>query len=317
MSNKYKAMKAEAEKDSKPDRITAYVSKISNAGNVLLALSALSYALGFIVVNAYLATKYGIYNFEILNARYAYSGASFLLLCLLAYFATSFLSRRMETMHDKPLFQKILVFVFWFGAAHGLYTAVFNSILIIALNRSPDSILSLPSEIPIAIWLDVAIIIFYIQMYFYKTKGWENLPSETPFPSSAVTSIIVLALIYGISFYFFLPPSVGGGLPTPITLIVDESKLEIAQHILPVTLQNPSVSVYLIEQSGDSYYVLVGNQFNSTSDSSLRPIQVNKSLIVGIVYPNEIKTSSFLESNNITFPSTPTPTITPAATSTP
>ena len=210
------------------------------------------------------------------------------------------------------------MFIFWFGVAHGLYTAIFNSLLVIALNRTPGSFLvGLPSEIPIALWLDLAILVFYLQIYLYKNKSWEKLPHEVPFPSSVFTSTILLALIYGVYFYFFLPPSVGGGLPTPITLMVDKTKIEIAQLILPVSLQSPFATIYLIEQNSDSYYVLVGKQFNSNSDSLLLPTQVDKSLIVGIVYPNKIKTSNFLESNNVTYPPTPTPTITPTATSIP
>jgi hypothetical protein len=313
MSNKYKAAKVEMEKDSKSDQTTAYVSRISTVGNVLIALSALSYAFGFIVVNTYLSIKYGIYNFEILNARYVYSGASFLLLCLLAYFGASLVSSRMEKIQDKPFLQKIFQFIIWLSVAHGLYVTIFYSILVVALNRGPSAFFSLPSEIPMTLWLGLAIIVFYIQISLYKSKSWETLPHEVPFPSSVFTSIIILALIYGVYFYFFLPPSVGGGLPTPITLIIDKSKVEIAQHILPVTSQNPSATVYLIEQNSNSYYVLVGSRFNSASDSVLLPIQVDKSLIAGIVYPNEIRTSKYLDTNNITFPPTATPTITPIA----
>lgn len=280
-------------------------------GNVLIALSALSYAFGFIVVNTYLATRYGIYNFEIISARYIYSGAAFLLLCLLAYFGASFLSGRMEKVKDSPFLQKIFWFIFWFGVAHGLYVAIFNSILVVALNRKPEAFFSLPSEIPMALWLAFAIIIFYVQISLYKSKSWEKLPHEIPFPSSVFTTIIILALIYGINFYFFLPPSVGGGLPTPITLIIDENKFEVAQQILPVSSQHFSATVYLIEQNSNSYYILVGNTFNSPSDATLSPIQVDKSLIAGIIYPNEIQTSEYLNSSNITFPPTATPTMTP------
>jgi hypothetical protein len=317
MSNKNKVVKSETEKNAKPDEITSYVSSISSLGNVLVALSALSYTLGFIVVNAYLATKYSIYNFEILNARYIYSGAAFLLLCALAYFGASFIFSRMEKIHGRSLLQKIFHFIVWFGIAHGAYTAVFISILVVALNREPDAFLSLPSEIPIALWLDLAILIFYVEIFLYRTKGWKSFPNNIPFPSSVFTGVITLALIYGISFYFYLPPSVGGGLPTPITLIVDKSKIEIAQQILPINLQNPSVTVYLIDQNRDSYYVLIGDRLNAASDSLLLPIQVDKSLIVGIIYPNEIKTSKYLDFKNITFPHPPTPTMIPTETSVP
>lgn len=311
-------MKVEAGKDSQPQQMTTYISRVTGVGNVLIALSALSYVFGFIVVNTYLATKYKIYNFEILNSRYIYSGAVFLLLCLLAFLGASMLSRRIDAIHDKSVLQKTFEFIFWLGAVHGLSTAIFNSLLLVALNRNPASFFgSLPSEIPVALWLDIAIVAFYFQIRLYKNKSWENLPHEMPFPNSAFTIIIILilTLIYGAQFYFFLPPSVGGGLPIPVTLVVDKNKIETAQNLLPISLQNPSASVYLIEQNSDSLYVLVGNQFNSAVNSSLLPIQIDKALIVGIIYPDEIKTSSFLDSNKITFP--PTPTMTPIITSTP
>ncbi len=310
-------MKTEAEKDSKPDQLSAYAEKIGGMGNVLIALSGLSYALGFIIVNIYLATMYRIYSFEIFNARYVYSGASFLLLCLLAYFGASFLSSKMEHIRNKSRFQKILEFVGWFGVVHGLYLASFMSIVLIVESRKIDSIPSLFSNYPIAPWLALAMLAFYAQIHFFKNRNWEKLPHQVPFPSSVLTNIIFLAAVYGMYYYFFLPPSLGGGLPTPITLIVDKDKIEVAQQLLPVTSQNPSVAVYLIEQNTDSLYILVESQNTSASANTLRAIQVDKSIIVGIVYPNKVNLSKWLEKESVGLTLTPSPTMTPVVTSTP
>ena len=281
-------MKVETEKESNPDQIAYYSNLGSNLGNVLVALSGLSYALGFIIVNVYLATNYGIYNFEIFNAHYVYSGASFLVLCILAYIGASFLHNKMESIHEKPLFQRVVDFVIWFGFIHSMYLASILSVFVIAQNGEINSFADIFSDFPIALWLTPAMLAFYAQIHFFKNRNWEKFPHNVPFPSSILTNVIILAAIYGIYFYSFLPPSLGGGLPTPITLIVDKSKVEIAQQLLPVTLQNPSATVYLIEQNSDSFYILVDNQFDTNLDTLLYPVQVDKSLIVGVVYPKKI-----------------------------
>ncbi|MBI5935828.1 MAG: hypothetical protein HY867_19150 [Chloroflexi bacterium] len=284
MSNKSKSQQDESGKNFSDSPLADYADKISGIGSTFISLSGLSYASGFIIINIYLANKYGIYNFEFLNARYIYSGASFLLMCLIAYAGASYLVIRAEKNKNKSWFEKIPDFVIWFGIINGLNAVIVQGAILIADSsgfKSPQDALTF---FPIFPWFTFAMVFFSIQIYFLKKEHLDKIPIELPFPSIVFTNFIIVAALYGLSVYSFLPSSLGGGLPTPVTIVIDKSKIDIAQQLLPVSQQSPSLTVYLIEQNEGSFYVLLSDPKNATSNSVLRAVQVNKSLVAGVIY---------------------------------
>ena len=286
MPNKSKSQQDEICKNFADSPLADYANKVSGIGNTFISLSGLSYASGFIIINIYLANKYGIYSFEILNARYIYSGASFLMMCLVAYLGALYLANRAEKNKSKSWFAKNSDFVIWFGIINGLNAVIIQGLILIADSSGFKSIKDALSFFPIFPWFTFAMVFFSLQIYFLKKEYLDKMPIKLPFPSIVLTNFIILAALYGMSVYSFLPSSLGGGLPTPITLVIDKSKIEIAQQLLPVSQQSLSVTVYLIEQNEGSFYILVSDQKSVTSDSVLRAVQINKSLIAGVIYPH-------------------------------
>ncbi len=291
MSNKSKAQRDETGKNLADSSLTDYASKLSGIGNTLISLSGLSYAAGFIIINLYLANNYGIYNFEILNARYIYSGAAFLLMCLLAFLGSIYLTDRAERNKGKSWFERVADFVISFGMINYLNAAIVQGVILIADSSGFKTIENALSFFPILPWFTFAMVcfsiqIYFMQIYFLKKELLEKIPVPLRFPSIAVfPSFVILTALYGLSVYSFLPPSLGGGLPTPITLVIDKGKIETTEQLLPVSEQSPSVTVYLIDQNASSLYVLVGDQNDNTADSALHTVQINKSLIAGVFYP--------------------------------
>jgi hypothetical protein len=286
MSNRLKSQQDEMGKNFAESSFADYAKKLSGIGSTFISLSGLSYASGFVIINIYLANKYGIYSFEILNGRYIYSGASFLMMCLVAYLGALYLTNRAVKNQDKSWLEKISGFVIWFGIINILNAVIIQGVILIADSSGFRSIKDALSLFPILPWFTWATVFFSVQIYFLKKEHLAKIPIQLPFPSIVFTNFIILAALYGLSVYYFMPPSLGGGLPTPITLVIDKSKIEVAEQLLPVSEQSLSVTVHLIDQNESSLYVLVDDQSSVTSDSALRAVQINKSLIAGVVYPN-------------------------------
>ena len=287
MSNKSKSQQDETGKKFGDSPLVDYADKMGGIGNTFISLSGLSYASGFIIINICLANKYGIYNFEILNARYIYSGASFLMICLIAYLGALYLANRAEKNKNKSWFEKIPDSVIWFTIINGLNAVIVQGVILIADSSGFKSTQDALSFFPIFPWFTFAMVIFSAQIYFLKKEHLDKMPIKLPFPSIVFTNFIILAALYGLSVYTFLPSSLGGGLPTPITLVIDKGKIDIAQQLLPVSQQSLSVTVYLIEQNESSYYILLSDPKSITSNSVLRAVQLNKSLVAGVIYSHD------------------------------
>ena len=287
MSNKLKSQQDETGKNVGDSPLADYADKMSGIGNTFISLSGLSYASGFVIINIYLANKYGIYSFEILNARYIYSGASFLMMCLIAYLGALYLANRAEKNKSKSWFEKIPASVIWFTIINGLNAIIVQGAILIADSSGFKSTQDALSFFPIFPWFTFAMVIFSLQIYFLKKEHLDKISIKLPFPSMVFTNFIILAALYGLSVYTFLPPSLGGGLPTPVTLVIDKNKIDIAQQLLPVSQQSLSVTVYLIEQNESSYYVLLSDPKNSASNSVFKAVQLNKSLIAGVIYSRD------------------------------
>ena len=145
MSNKLRSQRDERGKNFAESSLADYANKLSGIGNTFISLSGLSYASGFIIINIYLANKYGIYSFEIFNARYIYSGASFLMMCLVAYLGALYLANRAEKRKNRSWFEKISDFVIWFGIINFLDAVIIQGVILIA---DSSGLVNLPIFIP-------------------------------------------------------------------------------------------------------------------------------------------------------------------------
>ena len=158
----------------------------------------------------------------------------------------------------------------------------------------------------IRIWSILAVITFFFMMFVLTNVDWNmtNLNFPTP-PYAMFTGIIIIAALYATILYPFLPVAMGGGRPIPIQLISEPEKTQIVEKIIPLGADGVSESLFLLDQSESSYFVLLPiDQFNS----EVIPLEVNKELFIGLLHPSNIPVASII---------TPTPTETPMPTISP
>lgn len=266
---------------------------IKNLGNALLSMVGLTYACGFIIINLHL-NRYGIYDFSILNARYVYTGFFFIVLCLMALSGGRVLERNLSKSQLSGIL-KLWILVRELLIQSGLFTLAVSALVIVVED------IKILSVFPINIWFNVAILTFASQIWIIK-----RLPSQNPllsYPTSSIVTFLILASIFSTIYYPVLPFSLGGGRPTPIQLIIDGEKASFTKQVFDVKTNNISEVIYLLEQSPDMYYVLV--KVDDKSDA-YKSVQIDKSLIVGIIHPIEVNLPK-----SVIQPTLPKPTETP------
>lgn len=280
------------------ESVFSFVGKLKELGNVSVIVAGLAYGCGFLITNLHLNT-YGIYDFSIINARYIYTGAMFLMLCFMAYISASRTMNRMEKSSTIP--KKISTAVFSWLVESSLLSLSLKTLLL-----SVDGFGAF-TRFPITYWFYIAIPTFGLQIrYMNRNNTGEN---SSIYPTTSLVTVLIVAAVYALSYYPLLPTSLGGGRPTPIQLIINDKSISLVNQFLPMTQGSKTEIVYMLEQSADAYYILSQN----TSSNEFNPIQVNKSLVAGIFHPVAVKSPPYL----IIPTPNPTATTTPIATLTP
>lgn len=273
----------ESQESSEDSNLVNQISKFKDLPSIFGLGIGLAYTAGFLITNIYLNTKYGIYDFSLIKARYIYTGVMFLVLCLMAAFG-SFLLLNALNFEGKKTFGAKLGTLLYAGFTY-ITSSSMSSLAVKGLLVSVEGgRMEAMYEFPITPWFWFAIPVFAFNIWFLKNGGPRKYGIPMPISSSVITSTIVLAAFYGITYHQFLPLSLGGGMPSPIKIVAKEESKDLLQQIVPFESGNITDTIYLIDQSDKSYFVLIENP----QTNKAFPAEIDKSLVVGLIHPNEV-----------------------------
>jgi len=269
--------------DTSRDTVGLYLEKAKEIASTFAGIAAIAYALGFLITNVYLNMVYGIYDFALIKARYISTGFTFLLLCFMAA-VWAFLLLQIANTETKSLGSRFkkwsFVFFVW------LLTSSFSSLSLKTLLVIVEGFRwQAMYELPVTFWFWWAIPYFALHIWFLRRGGLKRSGVPIPVSSGVFTGLVVLAAIYGRFYYPLLPFSLGGGMPISIQMVADEERVQMVQQLVPIERENITETVYLIEQSEKFYFALVGSM---KSNSLVRPVEIDKSLIIGIIHPVDV-----------------------------
>lgn len=119
-------------------------SNSKNIGEILVLLSILSYATGFLIINIHLAS-YGVTSIELLKGRYVLSGAVFLLFFLPTLASGFFIGKIVGEKKQKSEWKKLIkivpilpVIILMFSLIGPLLIYI---VLLLGVNSHPDNVL--------------------------------------------------------------------------------------------------------------------------------------------------------------------------------
>ncbi|NPA72628.1 MAG: hypothetical protein GXO35_07350 [Gammaproteobacteria bacterium] len=272
--------------------VISQLSILKDLSSTLGIVIGLAYVAGFLITNIYLNTKYGIYDFSLVKARYIYAGVIFLLLCLMALFDSFVILKKINFEGKKTLQSKLgalLSIGFMYMTVSSISGLAVKGLLVAAEGGRIEAM----REFPITFWFWLAIPLVTLHIWYLKRGGPRSIGIPLPFSSSVITSVIVLASLYSVLFYQFLPISLGGGMPSPVKIVVSEDSKNLVQQIVPFEDQNISSIVYLIDQSDRFYFLLV----KDSKTNKAHPVEIDKSLVIGIVHPMDTAIPFTIKSN--------------------
>jgi len=233
----------------------AYTYLLDSSGKAITALSAIvsiAYALGFIITNFHLLTKYGIYDFELLKARYILTGSFFLVLTYVVYVMSIGISGVMDKAEKK--IHKILIGLIGTIFFAGFIGTIIKGITSWVIGNYSD--IGIVSTF-IRIWSLIAIFATIVIINFIKGGGWRKESINIPIPFSIFTSTLLIAGAYSQLVYPVLPIALGGGDPMPVQLLIENEKSILIRTVIPFVDETKTGKVYLIDQSSTSYFILI------------------------------------------------------------
>ncbi|MEJ5241890.1 MAG: hypothetical protein WHS87_11895 [Anaerolineales bacterium] len=263
---------------AQPSEQYPYEQLLDYGGKVVAMLSAgvsLAYAMGFVITNIHLLTKYGIYDFELIKTRYILTGFFFIILTYITFVISLGILKTTDEVEKKT--SKIIV---------GFLGAVFFAGFIGTFIKGVISwVVGSYSELGIVstfirIWSLLAIISIIAIITFVRSGGWNKQGINIPIPFSIFTSALLLAGAYSQLVYPVLPIALGGGDPVPVQLIVEDEKVKFVSAAIPFADNRKTEMVYLIDQSSSSYFVLV--PFSDKIHG--QAVEIRKDYIVSVIH---------------------------------
>ncbi len=287
--------------------IFALADRLKSFGASFAAVIGVAYALGFLITNIYLGTKYNIYDFSLIKTRYVYTGFIFLLLLFMAFLGAYALFRIWEQQSESSKWVKWGIVIFAFLGISSIWSLSLKGLLSIIQGNRFDAFF----EFPISHWFRLAIPLMAMEIWVFKQKQEGKYLFPFPLTSSIFTGAIILAAVYSLQYYGLLPFSIGGGMPIPVKIVVAEEETDLVGQIVPLESENISELVYLLDKSPNSYFILV-----SDTNSTVHAIELDKTLVAGIIHPQETN-KPFVSPNLLGTPAIAVPTgtqITPTVT---
>lgn len=267
--------------ETQPSEQYSYGQILDYGGKVITLLPAvigIAYAIGFIIVNIHLLTKYGIYGFELIKTRYILTGFFFLIFTYIIFVISLVIIKKIEIYKNK-IIKFFLGIILTIGSAcfigfiiKGITTWIIKSYVELAV-----------LSIFIRIWSLLAITATIAIVIFIRGGGWKKHGINIPIPYSIFTSTLVIVVTYSQLVYPVLPIALGGGNPVPIRLVVESEKAKQVRSFIPFTDDVTTEKVYMIDQSSSSYFLFI----SSSNGLQGQAIEIRKDYIAGIVHLTE------------------------------
>jgi hypothetical protein len=252
----------------------------------LSGLAAIIYGIGFLITNIFLLSEYDIYDFSILKARYIYVGAVFSMFLFISFWTADLIYNNQDKILPTKL-QKYFIFkiiyvvvssIFLGMAAGGLVKS-----LLIPLASFDRAGLGF-TAIQMRIWMVLAILACYYVIWLLKSDFLKS-NNAFPIPYSLFTAILIVSILYARLVYPFMPFSLGGGTPIVIKLVIVDEKIDQVNQIIPIESGNTTSTLYLVDQSELSYFILVPN---NSAQNLMYPVEIKKDLVLGIVHQKDV-----------------------------
>jgi hypothetical protein len=138
--------------------------------------------------------------------------------------------------------------------------------------------------IQMRIWMVLAIVACWYVIWTVKSN-YLKASNAFPVPYSPFILILLISILYAKWVYPFMPFALGGGTPTIIKFVIDQEKVDNLNQIIPVEFGNITNTLYLIDQSELSYFVLVPKD---SEQKVVYPIEIKKDLVLSTVHEKDV-----------------------------
>jgi hypothetical protein len=278
-------MDSQTVKQSFTDALT---DSIRNIAGTIGVLGGICYITGYLIVNFYL-TQYGVATLNLVQSRYFASGALYIIVSILvcgpllaSIYTAEQLSNTQAEQRTKRLMPALIGASFLFS----ILICWATGIVLVSADRLPTFARSL-TERKYTIWLalpasEIAIL-FPFFVFILTKRVFKNIPTTLSGPSGiwlpATFSVLfticflISTVVFSRFVYANTSPSVGGGAPIEVQLVVTENLASVQNFPLEIT-EGVTEKVVLIEHSGSGLVVLrpENNQVIEISDSQVLSI---------------------------------------------
>ncbi|MCB8918173.1 MAG: hypothetical protein H6666_09615 [Ardenticatenaceae bacterium] len=262
---------------------------VENWKDLVGALSgfvAIIYGIGFLITSISLLSEYDIYDFSLIKARYVYVGAIFLMFLFICFWIAYFIYGNQNRILPEKVHKNPVVVIIYVVVASVLSSMIVGSSvksLLIPL-ASFDRVGLAFTAIQMRIWMVSAILACYYVIWSVKSDFLKT-NNSFPIPYSLFTAILFTIIFYAREVYPFMPFALGGGAPIAIKLVIDSERVDNLSEAVPSGLGNITSTLYLIDQSELSYFVLVPSK---STQEVVNPVEIKKDLVLGIVHQKDM-----------------------------
>jgi hypothetical protein len=261
---------------------------IRNIAGTIGVLGGICYITGYLIVNFYL-TQYGVATLNLVQSRYFASGALYLIVSVLvcgAPLASIYTAEQLSKTEQEPRSQRLMPVLIAASFLLAILICWATGIVLVSADRFTPFARSI-TERQYSIWLalpasEIAILfpffVYLLTKKMSKNKSLNLTGSETiwlPATFAVLFTIcfIISTVVFSRFVYANTSPSVGGGAPIKVQLVVAESLSTIQSF--PLDINNGiTEKVILIDHSGSELVVLrpENNQVIEISDNQVMSI---------------------------------------------
>jgi hypothetical protein len=255
---------------AKPSLTEVLTESVRNIAGTIGVLGGISFITGYLIVNFYL-TQYGVATLNLVQSRYFASGALYLIVSVLvcgAPFASIYTAEQLSKAEHETHTRKLMPALIGASFLLSVLICWACGIVLVSADRFTPFAKSI-TERQYSIWLalpasEIAIL-FPFFVYLITKRALKNkTPTQTS--SGAIWLPATFAVLFTICFiistvvfsrfvYANTSPSVGGGAPIIVQLVVAESLSSIQSFPLKIN-GGITEKVILIDHSGSELVVL-------------------------------------------------------------
>ena len=287
----------------------AQIDTIKAVLSLAAGVTAVAYIAGFIIVNSFLVTN-GITHFSILDSQFLTSGLcylNFLGLLVVFFFAIPLkntpsqswdemkkqrednINSKLEKLKDKSAefkkgYEKGYRFVYgisyYIGFTIAILIAHLRYLVMFVILLIPIFLIS-GSEIKILLnWQTLTWVIISVTTVMLLIDASRQNGPPWMMPTFIAGLLIIISLVvFGKYVYPFVSPTIGGGKPVLIRLIIDNDNKDLLSSSLGINTNNYlSDSVELLARTSDSLFL------RAEVKGEKRVVKIKKDAISGIRY---------------------------------